>query len=42
MDSQEEMLAELESLGLKPRLNFLIDNQEIGNLIKNIKPDYIR
>jgi hypothetical protein len=43
MASQEEMLVDLESLGLvKPRLNSLNDRQEISNLIENIKQDYIR
>jgi hypothetical protein len=37
MASQQEMLVELESLGLKLRLNFLNDKQEISNLIENIK-----
>jgi hypothetical protein len=43
MASQEEMLVDLESLGLvKPRLNSFNDRQEISNLIENIKQDYIR
>ena len=42
MASQREMLAELESLGLKPRLNSLNDNQEISKLVENIKQEYIR
>jgi hypothetical protein len=42
MASQREMLAELESLALKPRLNSLNDNQEISKLVENIKQEYFK
>ena len=38
-----EMLVELKSLGISPnRTNELNNNEEISNLIENIKQDYIR